>query len=126
LRQGPCNYENMPKRPKKSVVVEELEPEGSGIVAAIAQDIELTAEQIKDVAQRAVVAVEKIAGIRRTRKSSKPREAVAKKPAAKKAATKKPIAKKAAMKKVQRKLPRTKAVAAKAVKRKAPKSKTKR
>jgi hypothetical protein len=116
LRQGPCNYEDMPKRTKKSAVAEELEPESGGIAAAIAQDIELTAEQIRDAAQRAVVAVEKIAGIKRTRKSAKPRKAVAKKLAAKKVVSKK----------VQRKLPRAKAVAAKAVKGKTPKSKPKR
>jgi hypothetical protein len=113
----------MAKRSKKSVTAEESEPESGGIVAAIAQDIELTAEQVRDVAQRAVVAVEKIAGIKRTRKSSKPRKAVAKKPAAKKV---KAAATKVAPKKVQRKLARGKAVAAKAVKRKMPKSKAKK
>ena len=90
MRRRPCNYENMAKRSKKSIVAEESEPESGGIAAAIAQDIELTAEQIKNAAQRAVVAVEKIAGIKRARKSSKPgksskpRKVVAKKPAAKK------------------------------------------
>jgi hypothetical protein len=116
LRRRPCNYENMAKRSKKSIVAEESEPESGGIAAAIAQDIELTAEQIKNAAQRAVVAVEKIAGIKRARKSSKPGKAVAKKPAAKKVAPKK----------VQRKVTRAKAVAVKAVKRKTPKSTTKK
>jgi hypothetical protein len=46
----------------------EIEPEGGGIAAAITQDIELTAEQIKEAAHKAVVAVEKkIAGLTRSR-----------------------------------------------------------
>jgi hypothetical protein len=122
LRRRPCNYENMAKRSKKSIVAEESEPESGGIAAAIAQDIELTAEQIKNAAQRAVVAVEKIAGIKRARKSSKPGKSS--KP--RKVVAKKPAAKKVAPKKVQRKVARAKAVAVKAVKRKTPKSKTKK
>jgi hypothetical protein len=122
LRRRPCNYENMAKRSKKSIVAEESEPESGGIAAAIAQDIELTAEQIKNAAQRAVVAVEKIAGIKRARKSSKPGKSS--KP--RKVVAKKPAAKKVAPKKVQRKVARAKAVAVKAVKRKTPKSTTKK
>jgi len=43
-----------------------LEPEtpGGGIGAAFVQDLELTAEQIKEAAEKAVVAVEKIAGLK--------------------------------------------------------------
>lgn len=62
----------MRKRAQKPAEIETETP-GGGITAAIAQDIELTAEQIKEAAQKAVVAVEKIAGLKpaRARKSAK-------------------------------------------------------
>ena len=74
-----CHDGPMRKRPQKPIEVDS-EPEGSGIASAIAQDIELTAEQITDVARRAVVAVEKIAGLKPSskRKVAKPRKAATK------------------------------------------------
>ena len=51
----------------------------SGIVEAIEQDVELSMEQVKDVAQHAVAAVEKKIGVRqpakpKTVKTSKPKK----------------------------------------------------
>jgi len=72
----------MRKRARKAA---EIEPEtpGGGIGAAIVQDIELTAEQIKDAAQKAVVAVEKIAGLKPARASKSAKKVVRKRTRAK-------------------------------------------
>lgn len=51
----------MRKRKGKPV---ELGTPGGGIGAAFVQDLELTAEQIAEAAEKAVVAVEKIAGMK--------------------------------------------------------------
>jgi len=79
LASTACHDGPMPKRPQKPIEVDS-EPEGSGIASAIAQDIELTAEQITDAARRAVVAVEKMAGLKPSskRKVAKPRKAATK------------------------------------------------
>ena len=60
--------------------------EGGGIVAAIAQDLELTAEQIRDAAYNTLVAVEKITGM----KPSPKRKPVARKAPPKKIARARP------------------------------------
>jgi len=96
----------MRKRERKSAEVDS-ETAGGGIAAAIAQDIELTAEQIRDAAHNAVVAVEKIAGLKRSR-------------------ARKPVARKGAAKKIARARPRAKTAPAKSSKRKIAKPKTRR
>jgi hypothetical protein len=60
--------------------------DGGGIVAAIAQDLELTAEQIRDAAYHALVAVEKFTGM----KPSSKRKPVARKAPPKKVARARP------------------------------------
>ena len=107
LGSAACHDGRMPKRPQKPIEVDS-EPEGSGIASAIAQDIELTAEQITDAARRAVVAVEKMAGLKPSskRKVAKPR--------------------KATTKAIARKSPRTKPLKAKKTKGKTLKPKPKR
>jgi hypothetical protein len=56
--RGAWHYWVMRKRERKPGPIES-ERAGGGVVAAIAQDIELTAEQIKDTARDAVATVEK-------------------------------------------------------------------
>jgi hypothetical protein len=70
------------RKPKGTRITQD----GGGIAAAIAQDLELTAEQIRDAAYNALVAVEKITGL----KPSSKRKPVARKAPPKKVARARP------------------------------------
>jgi hypothetical protein len=88
----------MRKRGQKSAGIES-ETAGGGIAAAIAQDIELTAEQIKEAAEKAVVAVEKIAGLKPAGARKAKKKVVRKRPRVKAAPSKSARATKAKTKK---------------------------
>ena len=87
MRNGAWHYGRMRKHEWKPADLGSETP-GGGIGAAIAQDIELTTEQIKEAAERAVVAVEKIAGLKPSRGRKSAKKAVSKRPRAKAAPAK--------------------------------------